>query len=380
MSYQNVPATMDLALSNAYVQEPNTDPDNGFSSSQNPLRKIFCCSNVNHHKIPISNNPASQKALNTFVAESGGALPHDVHGSSKKVYWWAFREIYGVVSHASRGSKKVKAVNFYGISIRRETKIVTLIPESAVQAEEIEVVGARKARDPAGGKRYTCLLREEGGMELSCKRHLDTIYTVYRVHYQGIQAVIGLRREENTKEADPPAQLRREYMQSNKELMVNLDPQLLTISQSLRPVSESTRLKSMASKALGKKPLEAEKRPPVSTTGLRTPSQTPEPIRPPPSIASAWSIKTPSSFGTPGSTPPPTTSASLPTANSKPDTPSIPAEVKMVKCPRHIWLVPETDFGINPKTQQTYKWCEKCRRKNRKYFARQRGEEVSDSE
>jgi nitrous oxide reductase accessory protein NosL len=154
------------------------------SSLRNSPQKILCCSKVQHYKTPISNNPENQEALDWFKVACGGNLPNDTHDPSKRVFWWAYKELYCVVSNGSRGSKKFKAVNFYGLSITapggKEVQKVTLIPESTVLAEKIEVVGASKAKD-AAGRGIPCLVRAQGGMELSCKKHLDTIYTVYRV-------------------------------------------------------------------------------------------------------------------------------------------------------------------------------------------------------
>jgi hypothetical protein len=287
-----------------------------------------------------------------------------------------------------------------------------------------------------------CLVREEGGMELSCKKHLDTIYTVYRIHYQGIRGAQRLGKEGVE---DPLAKLRREYMQSREELMARPEEKLLeevTIpgelygstrqehidaigteppmfmfpsddiykpaklitrpepivhSPTLAPeLSKSTENESIASKVFEKVPLDAEQyTATMSASGVRTPASTPGSKSTEAKNVEKVLLDAEQSSGliTPVHTPTPTVPPSLSAPKTTPitpskrkassnpaDTPTSGADVKMVSCSRHAYLVPESELGINHKTRKPFKTCARCRRKNRRMAAILRGTAESDEE
>lgn len=184
-----------------------------------------------------------------------------------------------------------------------------------------------------------------------------------------------------------------------------LTPEPETIPQPHTTVpgfSGSTGLESIASKIFEKVPLDEEQYPaPISAMGIQTPAHTPEPTsiekvpldveQLAPTSTGIPVLLLPRTGGliTPVRTPTSTVPPSLPTPKPTPITPSkrktpstgtpLPG-VKMVSCSRHSWLVPEAELGMNPRTGEPFKTCERCRRKNRRGAARARGDELSDEE
>lgn len=156
----------------------------------------MCCRNVVPHKAPITfknqttptlpgegpDNTLNQYSLLDFREYAAGRFPDRViipaatPTNNTPILWTLFKLIFCVVSSASRGSHACKSIDFYGI------------PPSGAEmvhieyVEEIfpEVVAISDCFD----RRDELLVRAGCGLEWSCKRHLDTIYTVYVCHHK----------------------------------------------------------------------------------------------------------------------------------------------------------------------------------------------------
>ncbi|KAH8656612.1 hypothetical protein BGZ60DRAFT_518746 [Tricladium varicosporioides] len=169
---------------------PSTPPLNGCS------KRIMCCRNVIPHKAPITSRsqttPAlpgegpdttlDQYSLFDFKNYAAGRFPDRViipaatPTNHTPIRWTLFKLIFCVVSSASRGTHACKSIDFYGIP-PAGAEMVHIEYVEEIFPEVVAISGCFDRGDEL-------LIRVGCGLEWSCKRHLDTIYTVYVCRYK----------------------------------------------------------------------------------------------------------------------------------------------------------------------------------------------------
>jgi hypothetical protein len=150
-----------------------------------PGSRVMCCANIllrpqktcDHLNIceQSDNTESDRPILEEFRNYCAGQKPDHVEDSSYPIPWEEYSYIYGVAHFESRKAKACTAVNIYAVSNLNGPEFVQ-IPQDAY----LEVVG----RSMAEKMTTECLVRQSGGLEYSCKRHLDTVYTTYLCKYQ----------------------------------------------------------------------------------------------------------------------------------------------------------------------------------------------------
>jgi hypothetical protein len=182
---------------------PNPNPSPNTSNIASPSippprkgpAKILCCANTQEHKNKVENDEDTQIILDEFKEQVGGFAPMRRADFSRPIPWSSYIHIFAVVSNGSRGTKKFKGMNLYGYAEHRKRgKELVQIPEKSM----LEIVGAQKAKT----MEKACLIRRPGGLELFCKKHLDTIYTVYLVCWQKSQKAQKAEAEKAQKAAE----------------------------------------------------------------------------------------------------------------------------------------------------------------------------------
>lgn len=148
------------------------------------LNKVLCCSQLAPTRPRYDGNldEASLRNiadLEDFQTLLAGEYPTRRADPSQPFSWsWVFR-IYLVSRYHSRGSKECKGSSVYAFQNipHRSGEELILVPNSKFLPEVVGSRAAMTAKEP-------CLIRQLGQLELSCKRHLDTTYTLSLLHYQ----------------------------------------------------------------------------------------------------------------------------------------------------------------------------------------------------
>ncbi|EPE33344.1 hypothetical protein GLAREA_06356 [Glarea lozoyensis ATCC 20868] len=155
-------------------------PQSPRSTCASQITRVMCCPNIilRPPKTAIINPPPTETPpdhpiLTWFASYCAGKWPARI--ASSPIPWSSYTSIFGIAHFESRKAKACTAITIYAISHTDGAELIQ-IPEE----EFLEVVGNAMA----ASMKDECLVRKGGGLEWACKRHLDTVYTLYFCVYQ----------------------------------------------------------------------------------------------------------------------------------------------------------------------------------------------------
>ncbi|KAG9235197.1 hypothetical protein BJ875DRAFT_483483 [Amylocarpus encephaloides] len=176
-------------LSHIYAQEIGPAPSSSKTLISPPPQKqgsptqIMCCANVRIHRsnalqrVPDTSDHQDLRHIivEDFRKYASGKLPDRVEDPEVPVPWDEYVYIYAIAQHASRRPRSCKDTTIYAVTEYHGPELVQ-IPEE----KWLTIIGMSMVKT----QYEKCLVRQGGGVEYSCKKHLDTVYTVYLCEYR----------------------------------------------------------------------------------------------------------------------------------------------------------------------------------------------------